>query len=91
MKSIRSSKLGYYNTILLLQEADELARSRKWTRSFALYVLYYQEITTGEMVRAEAWMKLLEKEVLGALTNPGVLEHKREYGEDRGANCSDLD
>jgi hypothetical protein len=69
MKSIRSSKLGYYNTILLLQEADELARSRKWTRSFALYVLYYQEITAGEMVRAEAWMKLLEKEVMNSLAD----------------------
>jgi hypothetical protein len=83
MKSIRSSKLGYYNTLLLLQEADELARSRKWTRSFALYVLHYQEITAGDMVRAEAFMNLLQGEVMDALTNPMLLESEQEYDQDR--------
>jgi hypothetical protein len=69
MKSVGSIKFGHYDTILLLQEADELARTSKWTRSFALYVLYYQEMTAGDIVRAEACMNLLEQEVMNSLAS----------------------
>jgi hypothetical protein len=67
MKSVRSSKFGYYDTILLLEEADELARSRKWTLHFALYVMYYEEMTAGDKVRAEACMNLLEQEFMNSV------------------------
>jgi hypothetical protein len=62
---MKSSRIKFkdYNTTALLLEADELARSRKWTRPFALYVMYHQEMTAGDMVRAEACMNLLEQEV----------------------------
>ena len=70
MKSIRSSKLGYYNTILLLQEADELARSRKWTRSFALYIMFCKAMAAGDKIRAESSLKLLESEVMNELADP---------------------
>jgi hypothetical protein len=69
MKSPRRIKFKDYSTTTLLLEADEIARSRKWTRSFALYVSYYKEITAGDMVRAEACMKLLEKEVMNSLAD----------------------
>jgi hypothetical protein len=82
MKSPRI-KFKDYSTTTLLLEADEIARSRKWTRSFALYVLYYQAMTAGNKTKAEACMKLLEKEVMGALTNSVVLEAEREYDQDR--------
>jgi hypothetical protein len=68
MKSPRI-KFKDYSTTTLLLEADEIARSRKWTRSFALYVLYYKEITAGDMVRAEAYMNLLESEVMNSLAD----------------------
>jgi hypothetical protein len=67
MKSIRNSKLGYYNTLLLLQEADELARSWKWTRDFALYIMFCKAMAAGDKVRGEAIMELLESEVLTPL------------------------
>jgi hypothetical protein len=65
---MKSSRIKFkdYNTTTLLLEADELARSRKWTRHFALYVMYYQEMTAGDMVRAEACMNLLEQEVMNS-------------------------
>jgi hypothetical protein len=65
---MKSSRIKFkdYNTTTLLLEADELARSRKWTRHFALYVMYHQEMTAGDMVRAEACMNLLEQEVMNS-------------------------
>ena len=68
MKSPRI-KFKDYNTTTLLLEADELAKSRKWTLHFALYVMYYQEMTAGDMVRAEACMNLLEQEVMNSLAD----------------------
>jgi hypothetical protein len=78
MNSVRCSKFGYYNTLLLSEEADKLARSRKWTRSFALYVMYYQEMTAGDMVRAEDCMNLLEQEVMNSLAYPMSNEAEKE-------------
>ena len=46
----------------LLEEADELARIRNWTRPFALYIMFCQAMSVGDKIRAEACMDLSEKE-----------------------------
>jgi hypothetical protein len=46
----------------LLEEADELARIRNWTRPFALYIMFCQAMFVGDKIRAEACMNLSEKE-----------------------------
>src|SRR5215204_228327 len=46
----------------LLEEADQLARIRSWTRSFALYIMFCQAMSVGDKIRAEACMNLSEKE-----------------------------
>jgi hypothetical protein len=56
-----------YNSTSLLDEADELARSRKWTRSFALYIMFCKAMAVGDKIRAEACMNLLESEVMNSL------------------------
>jgi hypothetical protein len=71
-----------YNSTSLLDEADELARSRKWTRSFALYIMFCEAMAVGDKIRAETCMKLLESEVMDELTKPVVLESEREYDQD---------
>jgi hypothetical protein len=48
--------------LLLLEEADELARIRNWTRPFALYIMFCQAMSVGDKIRAEACMDLSEKE-----------------------------
>jgi hypothetical protein len=54
----------------LSEEADELARSRKWTRHFALYVMFCQAMSVGDKIRAEACMDLLEREGINSLVDP---------------------
>src|SRR5215218_2057728 len=54
----------------LLEEADQLARIRSWTRSFALYIMFCQAMSVGDKIRAEACMKLSEKEVKNSLVDP---------------------
>ena len=51
----------------LLQEADELVKSRKWTRDFALYVMFCRATAAGDKIRAESCMKLLEQEFTNSL------------------------
>jgi hypothetical protein len=46
----------------LLKEAEELAKSRNWTRDFALYIMYCRALADGEKIRAERCMELLERE-----------------------------
>jgi hypothetical protein len=46
----------------LVEEADELARIRNWTRPFALYIMFCQAMSVGDKIRAEACMNLSEKE-----------------------------
>jgi hypothetical protein len=54
----------------LSEEADELARGRKWTRHFALYVMFCQAMSVGDKIRAEACMNLLEREGENSLVDP---------------------
>ncbi|MFL6309810.1 MAG: hypothetical protein ACJ70T_07415 [Nitrososphaera sp.] len=46
----------------LLKEADELAKSRNWTRDFALYNMYSRAMADGDKIKAERCMELLERE-----------------------------
>src|SRR5215216_1824446 len=45
----------------LLEEADQLAGIRSWTRSFALYIMFCQAMSVGDKIRAEACMNLSQK------------------------------
>jgi hypothetical protein len=45
----------------LLGEADELARIRSWTRSFALYIMFCRAMSVGDKIRAEACMTCRKK------------------------------
>lgn len=51
----------------LLKEADELAKSRNWTRDFALYVMYSQAMVAGDKIGAESCMNLLKQEFRNSL------------------------
>ena len=68
----KGSKVGDNNSSSssLSEEADELARSRKWTRHFALYVMFCQAMSVGDKIRAEACMDLLEREGENSLVDP---------------------
>ena len=54
----------------LSEEADELARGRKWTRHFALYIMFCQAISVGDKIRAEACMDLFQREGIHSLVDP---------------------
>ena len=54
----------------LLEEADELARIRNWTRPFAFYIMFCQAMSVGDKIRAEACMNLSEKEGENSLVDP---------------------
>jgi len=58
------------NSSALLEEADELARIRNWTRPFALYIMFCQAMSVGDKIRAEACMNLSEKEGINSLVDP---------------------
>ena len=58
------------NSSSLSEEADELARGRKWTRHFALYIMFCQAMSVGDKIRAEACMNLLEREGINSLVDP---------------------
>lgn len=79
--TLANNIVGYTSTSLL-EEAGELARSWKWTRSFALYIMFCEAMAVGDKIRAEACMKLLETGVMDELTKPVVLKTEREYYQD---------
>ena len=54
----------------LLEEADQLARIRNWTRPFALYIMFCQAMSVGDKIRAEACMNLSQKEGENSLVDP---------------------
>jgi hypothetical protein len=54
----------------LLEEADQLAGIRSWTRSFALYIIFCQAMSVGDKIRAEACMNLSQKEGENSLVDP---------------------
>ena len=58
------------NNSSLSEEADELARSRRWTRHFALYIMFCQAMSVGDKIRAEACMNLSQKEGENSLVDP---------------------
>jgi hypothetical protein len=70
MNSDTLNNVGHKSSTSLLDEADELARSWKWTRSFALYIMFCQAMSVGDKIRAEACMNLLEKEGENSLVDP---------------------
>jgi len=53
----------------LKREAKELAKSRKWTKDFALYVMFCKAMAKGDKIRAESCMKLLEQEFKNSFSN----------------------
>ena len=54
----------------LLEEADQLAGIRSWTRSFALYIMFCQAMSVGDKISAEACMNLSQKEGENSLVDP---------------------
>jgi hypothetical protein len=65
-----SNNDGESSSSALLEEADELARIRSWTRSFALYIMFCQAMSVGDKIRAEACMNLSQKEGENSLVDP---------------------
>jgi hypothetical protein len=70
MNSDTHNNVGQKSSTSLLDEADELARSWKWTRSFALYIMFCKAMAAGDKIRAESSLKLLESEVMNELADP---------------------
>jgi len=68
---------GLSSTLLLSEEANQIARSRNWTRDFALYIMFCKAMAIGDKVRAETCTKLLEQEVMNALADPVFWGGKR--------------
>jgi hypothetical protein len=58
------------STSALLEEADQMAGIRSWTRSFALYIMFCQAMSVGDKIRAEACMNLSQKEGENSLVDP---------------------
>lgn len=65
-----NKKVDYKNDILLLEEAEEIARGRKCTRDYALYIMFSQAMTSGDKRKAETCMNVLEREVIKSLGDP---------------------
>jgi hypothetical protein len=65
-----SNNVGDSSSSALLEEADELARIRNWTRPFALYIMFCQAMSVGDKIRAEACMNLSEREGINSLVDP---------------------
>jgi hypothetical protein len=71
MISENNNKVGRSSSALsLLEEAEELARSRNWTRDFALYIMFSKAMSVSDKVRAEGCMNVLEQEVRNSLADP---------------------
>ena len=65
-----NKKVDYKSDILLLEEAEEIARGRKCTRDYALYIMFSQAMTSGDKTKAEACMNVLEREVINSFVDP---------------------
>jgi hypothetical protein len=83
MESDNNDKVDSSSASSLLEEADELAINRKWTRDFALYIMFCKSMAAGDKVRAEAIMELLEPEVMNSLMDPFFKEAEKENDKDR--------
>lgn len=69
---------GGISAILLLKEAEDLARTRNCTKDFALYIMYAEAQTVGNETKAAACMDLLEREFIDS-----VSETKKESEKDK--------
>jgi hypothetical protein len=65
-----NNKVGLSKALPLVEEADELARIRNWTRQFALYIMFCQAMSVGDKIRAEACRDLFEREGGNSLADP---------------------
>ena len=65
-----NNNVGGGGSTLLLEEADQLAKSRNWTRPFALYIMFCKAMAAEDKMKAEACMNLLEREVMNSLADP---------------------
>ena len=65
----RNTRSSSNSSRSLKREADELAKSRKWTKDFALYVMFCRAMAKGDKIRAESCMKLLEQEFEDSFSN----------------------
>jgi hypothetical protein len=74
----------------LLEEADQLAGIRSWTRSFALYIMFCQAMSVGDKIRAEACMNLSQKEGENSLVDPvfGRSQKNDKSGETKSQSPS---
>ena len=79
----KDNKLGDSNRkdLPLLEEADELARIRNWTRHFALYIMFCQAMSVGDKIRAEACMDLFKREGINSLEDPVFGSPQKENGK----------
>jgi hypothetical protein len=78
----KKNKLRHKSDRLLLEEADELARNHKWTRDFALYIMFCRAMAAGDKTKAEACMKLLAPEVMNFLLDPVFKGSEKEEEEE---------
>ena len=83
-----SNNVGDNSSSSLSEEADELARIRSWTRSFALYIMFCQAMSVGDKIRAEACMNLSEKEGINSLVDPVFGRPQKEENDKSGETKS---
>jgi hypothetical protein len=65
-----NNKVGLIKALPLVEEADELARIRNWSRQFALYIMFCQAMSVGDKIRAEDCTNLLKREGINSLVDP---------------------
>jgi hypothetical protein len=76
-----NDKVGNLSAVSFLEEADELARNRNWTRDFALYIMFCKAMGAGDKVRAEAIMDMLESEVMKSLADTMAKEEAEKEND----------
>ena len=81
MEPDNNDKVDNSSALSLLEEADELARGRKWTSDFALYIMFCKAMAAGDKVRAEAIMELLEPEVMKSLADTMAKEEAEKEND----------
>jgi hypothetical protein len=90
MISYKNNNVGDNSSSALSEEADELARIRKWTRPFALYIMFYQAMSVGDKIRAEACMNLSQKEGENSLVDPVFGRPQKKENDKSGETKSQL-
>jgi hypothetical protein len=88
MISYKNNNVGDSSSSDLLEEADELARIRNWTRPFALYIMFCQAMSVGDKIRAEACMNLSGREGINSLVDPVFGRPQKEENDKSGETKS---